>query len=47
MDPIIFAALCGAVSGIAGFAAGGAIFSASWKLVFPKTAKHLQEVSIV
>lgn len=44
MDPVIFAVLCGAVSGIAGFAMGGVIFNNVWRFTFSKLAKQVQEV---
>lgn len=45
MDPVIFAVACGAVSGLAGFAVGGVIFSNVWRLTFSKLAKQIKEVS--
>ena len=44
MDPVIFAALCGAGSGVLGFALGGVVFNATWRLMFSKTANLLQQV---
>ena len=40
----MFAALCGAGSGILGFALGGAFFTAVWKLVMRETARQVDEV---
>uniref|UniRef100_A0A1X7TRM0 Presequence translocated-associated motor subunit PAM17, mitochondrial n=1 Tax=Amphimedon queenslandica TaxID=400682 RepID=A0A1X7TRM0_AMPQE len=42
MDPIVFAAVCGAASGMVGFILGGAFFNAVWKMVskLPEAAKN-------
>lgn len=44
MDPIMLAAVCGVASGIAGYMVGGAIFTATWKLIAKNQAKELEEV---
>ena len=44
MDPIVFAALCGVGTGIAGFALGGTFFNVFWKVMFPSTSQQLEEV---
>lgn len=44
MDPIVFAGICGAGSGILGFALGGAFFTAVWKLIMRETARQVDEV---
>jgi import inner membrane translocase subunit TIM23 len=42
MDPIVFAAVCGAVSGLVGYVVGGALFNTMWKIFFPRKAKQVQ-----
>ena len=44
MDPLAFAVICGFSSGVVAFLFGGAIFNATWKLVFKKKAYRLKEV---
>ena len=44
LDPIMFSALCGVASGIAGFVAGGAMFTATWKLIARKQYQELEKV---
>ena len=43
----MLAAACGVVSGIAGFVMGGALFSATWKLVAKNKYMELQWVRIL
>ena len=45
MDPIVFAALCGVASGIAGFVVGGAFFNTVWKLLFAGKAREIHKVT--
>ena len=45
MDPIVFAAVCGAASGMVGFILGGAFFNAVWKIVSSK-AKQIEKVRL-
>ena len=45
MDPIVFAAVCGAASGMVGFVVGGAFFNAVWRMVSSK-AKQVEKVDI-
>ena len=44
MDPIVFSALCGIGSGIIGYMVGGALFTATWKILFKQQAKDLDKV---
>lgn len=46
MDPIVFAAVCGAASGMVGFVVGGAFFNAVWRMVSSK-AKQIEKVDIL
>ena len=44
MDPIMFAALCGVGAGVLGYLAGGALFTATWKLIARNRFWELQQV---
>ena len=45
MDPVVFSALCGVASGMAGYIVGGALFHVTWKSLFKAKAMALKEVS--
>ena len=44
---MIFAVLCGAGSGLVGFALGGVVFNTTWRLMFPATARLVKQVSLL
>lgn len=44
IDPIMLAALSGVASGVVGFLAGGAIFTATWKIIAKNKFNELQQV---
>lgn len=46
LDPIVFAGLCGVGSGVVSYLLGGAIFTATWKILSKEKAKQLNQVCI-